>query len=140
MKRTFKSSLMTLGAMVLISAFLFAVGVVTPEKYPLYDIALGGVVFMFCSSPLVILVAIVSGISTLMNRNQDKEKRKHDFTDFGFDEDYRMEEIMQRLSSEQQVYLENRLRNSRLGVNSDDGELMSLNDLLDDFDSKEKRL
>lgn len=140
MKRTFKNSLMTLGAMVLISAFLFAIGVVTPESSPLYDLALGSLVFMFCSSPLVILLAIVSGIATLVNRGKGDEKQKREFTDFGFDDDSRLEEIMQRLSPEQQDYLENRLRNSRLGVSSDDGELMSLNDLLDDFDSKEKRL
>ncbi len=140
MKQTFKGSLMTLGAMMIISAFLFAVGVVTPESSAIYNAALGAVVFMMCSSPLVMLVAIVSGIATLVNQGQGKAKRKREFTDFGFDNDQRLEDIMQRLSPEQQIYLENKLRNNRLGVNTDDGELMSLDDLLDDFDSKEKRM
>ena len=65
---------------------------------------------------------------------------KREFTDFDFGDDSHLEEIMQRLSPEQQVYLENRLRNSRLGISSDDGELMSLNDLLDEFDSEEQGL
>lgn len=138
MKSTFKSSLMSLGAMVLLSAFLFAMIVVIPESILLYDIALGGVVFMMCSSPLVILIAIVSGIATAISSFSGQEKKKRDFTDFGLDDDSRMDEIMSRLTAEQQIYLENKLRNSRLGISSD-GELMSMDDLLDDFDSKEKR-
>lgn len=141
MKRTFKGSLMALGAMVLISAFLFAIGVINPETSPLYDLALGGVVFMLCSSPLVILVAIVSGIATAISSfsGSGQEKKKRKFTDLGFDDDSRMDEIMRRLTPEQQVYLDNKLRNSRLGINSDDGELVSLDSLLNDFDKKEKR-
>lgn len=140
MKRTFKGSLILFGVMCFLFSAMIGIIGTTDEGTLINNIALGtGVTLLFSSFP-VMLTIIVSGIGTLISRGQGDEKRKREFTDFGFDDDSRLEEIMQRLSPEQQVYLENRLRNSRLGVNSDDGELMSLNDLLDDFDSKENRM
>ena len=142
MERTFKNSLMTLGAMFMISAICFGMIVATPEGGLIYNTALGLFVTLMCSSPLVILFSLISGIRLLIEKftgNSQKKKRVYD--DFTYDDevDANLDDIMARLSPEQQVYLEERLESQRLGV-GDDGELMSINELLDSYEEKEKRL
>lgn len=139
MKRTFIGSLMALGAMFIITAVLFGIGVGVGEASVLYNIALGGVVMMMCLSPLVILTTIISGIGTLINRLKGVEKQKRGYDNFAFDEDMELDDIMAQLSPQQQDYLQERLRNNRLGVGND-GELMSMNDLLNSYEEKEKRM
>ena len=140
MKRTLKGSLYVLGAMIAIATIAIAVGVGVTKESSLYNPMIGILAALIFSSPIVMLVAIISGIGTLVNRGHSDEKRKREFTDFSFHDDSQLEEIMLRLSPEQQIYLDNKLRNNRLGVNTDDGELMSLDELMDDFDSIEKRM
>lgn len=139
MKRTFIGSLMTLGTMFIITAVLFGIGVGAGEASVLYNIALGGVVMMMCLSPLVILTTIISGIGTLINRLRGVEKQKRGYDNFAFDEDMELDDIMAQLSPQQQDYLQERLRNNRLGIGND-GELMSMNDLLNSYEEKEKRM
>ncbi|MGB7341390.1 MAG: hypothetical protein WBC91_21015 [Phototrophicaceae bacterium] len=142
MKRTFKGSLITLGTMFLTIAILFGVLVATPEDTLFYNMLTGIMVAGICSSPLVMLVTIVSGIATLADRlqNGSKTKRKNDdfYTNFN-ESDMDIDDIMRRLTPEQQAYLQQRLHNNRLGVGSD-GELVSMNDLLNDFDQEQSQM
>lgn len=135
MKRWFKNSLFTLGAMFVIAAVAIGVAVGAGEKSFLYNPMLGMFATMFCVSPLPTLIAIITGIGSLVENFSGQGKRKRDYTDFGFNDDYRMQEIMSHLSPEEQDYLQERLHNSRLGI-SDDGEITSLDDL---FQEDEKR-
>lgn len=143
MERTFKGSLITLGAMFLIASFFVGLGVATPEGTLLNSIGAGGFITLLCSSPLVMLIAVVSGIRSLINRVQGagkKKKKKNDFADFSFadsNSDMQLEDIMRELSPQQQAYLERRLHSSRLGVGND-GELVSINDLLNEYDESEE--
>ena len=139
MRRTFFGSLTTLGAMFILSAILFGISVGAGEASALYNIALGGVTMMMCLSPLVMLVTIVSGVGTLINWFRGNEKRKRGYEHFALDEDIELDDIMAQLSPEQQAYLQDRLRNKRLGVGND-GELMSMNELLSQYDEKDKRM
>lgn len=139
MKRTFRDSLILFSLMLFLFCIMASVGGIVGRRTPLYDLTESTAFWLVLFSLPVILVTIASGIGTLLNRSQDKGKHKQKNTNFGYNNDSRIEEIMQRLSPEQRVYLENQLQNSRLGVNTDDGELMPLNDLLEDSDSKEKR-
>ncbi|MEM9952296.1 MAG: hypothetical protein AAF846_11875 [Chloroflexota bacterium] len=141
MERTFKGSLFTLGGMFLAMAIMFGLGVATPENSPIYNVALGTVVALMCSSPVVMLVAIISGVGSLINRtqgNQGKSKRKREFDTFTYNNnDAVLEDIMEQLSPEQQAYLERRLQNSSMGVGND-GELISIDDLLSDYDQEQR--
>lgn len=139
MRRTFLGSLFTLGAMVVLSSLLFGIGVAVGEMSALYSVALGGVVMMMCLSPMVVLIAIISGIGTAINYFRGNAKQKRGYDDLAFDEDIELDDIMAQLSPEQQAYLQERLRNARLGVGND-GELMSMNDLLNSYEEKEKRM
>ncbi|MGJ3240191.1 MAG: hypothetical protein ACFE0Q_15900 [Anaerolineae bacterium] len=137
MKKTFRTALMTLGSMFLLMSFMFIGIIFTPENSQVYEALLGVMVVLFCSSPLVVLVAAVSGIGALLERFDGSQKRKREFHDFDLDYDGdQLANIMQRLTPEQQAYLEERLQQQRLGLGSD-GEIVSLDDLFEE--SKQKR-
>lgn len=142
MKQTFKNSLTALGIMFLTISILFGVLVATPENTALYNTLTAIMVAGICSSPLVMLVAVVSGIATLVDRfqNGSKSKRKNDelYTHFT-ESDIELDDIMRRLTPDQQDYLQQRLRNNRLGVGSD-GELVSMNDVLRDFNQERNQM
>lgn len=139
MRRAFIGSLVTLGVMFIIASISVGIGVATPEGSLLNSVAAGTFITMLCSSPLVFLVALVTGIATLVERLQGKQKRKRSYENFAFDEDIELDDIMARLTPDQQAYLQEQLRSNRLGLGND-GELMSMNDLLDSYEEKEKRM
>ena len=118
---------MTLGVMFMVSAICFGVGVATPEGTFAYNTALGLLVTLICSSPLVILFSIISGVRLLIDKfTGNSQKKKRVYEDVAFnnnnDGDMALDDIMARLSPQQQAYLEERLQSQRLGV-GDDGEL-----------------
>ncbi|GAB5493345.1 MAG: hypothetical protein Phog2KO_35600 [Phototrophicaceae bacterium] len=142
MEKTFKNSLMVLGAMFMISAICFGIGVATPDESFINNAALGLLVTLICSSPLVILFSIISGVRLLIDKfTGNSQKKKRVYEDFAYDDeaDANLDDIMAQLSPQQQAYLEERLQSQRLGV-GDDGELMSINDLLDNYEEKEKQM
>lgn len=136
MKRWFKNSLFTLGAMFILSAVAMGIGVAAGEKSFLYDPMLGVIVAMMCVSPLPIIIAIVTGIGTLIESTTGSGKQKRKNMGSGIHDDYQLQQIMNSLTPEQQIYLEERLRNSRLGVGND-GEIISMDDLFDDDSSQQ---
>ena len=136
MKRWFKNTLFTLGAMFVLSAIAMGVGVAAGEKSFLYDPMLGVIVAMMCVSPLPIVIAIITGIGTLVESTTGSGKQKRKNIDIGIHDDARLRQIMQRLTPEQQIYLEERLRNNRLGVGND-GEIISMDDLFEDDSSQQ---
>ena len=52
-------------------------------------------------------------------------------------QDARLERIMEKLSPQERAYLERRLADQEVGL-GDDGERVSMHDLLDEFDEKSK--
>ncbi len=139
MRRAFIGSLVTLGVMFIIASISVGIGVATAEGSLLNSVAAGTFITMLCSSPLVFLVALVSGIATLVERLKGKQKRKRVYENFDFNEDIELDDIMARLTPDQQNYLQEQLRSNRLGLGND-GELMSMNELLNNFEEKEKRM
>jgi len=141
MRKTFLRALATLGAMVMVGAGMLGVAVVAGEASILFGVAIGIIVFLTCLSPLVMLVSAIAGIGALVdwsqNRNRQEKRKREFYDDFGDDEDMNMDDIMSRLTPQQQAYLQDQLRQSRLGVGTD-GEMMSMSDLLKTY-KKEKR-
>lgn len=78
-------------------------------------------------------IAMVMAITGLASRNVDKQKREY-ITDF-VDEDERLENIMRKLSTDEKQYIQSLIAAKRMGI-ADDGELTTLNDLLDDDDKR----
>jgi hypothetical protein len=133
MRRIFKGSLYTLVGFFGLFFFAMILGAGFPDGTFLNNLGTGVMAATMCSTPILLLVAFVTGIGTLFERNTASATSKHK-NDFGMDfEPYpaRLAGIMNQLSPDDRAYLEEQLANRRLGVSSD-GELMSLDELLDD--------
>ena len=111
-------------------------GVAVGESSALYDTFIGLVAAVMCTSPFLILTSLITGIGSYLQRNKEK-KKKHDFIYGDFD-DERIERIMSQLSPQDQAYLEQRLADREVGF-GDDGEIVSMEDLLSEFEQKSKR-
>ncbi|MDQ7028169.1 MAG: hypothetical protein Q9P44_21710, partial [Anaerolineae bacterium] len=136
MRRIFKGSLYTMLGFFGIFFFAMILGAGFPNGSTAYSLGIGLAAAVVCSSPIVMLTALITGIGTLVERNSGsstkyKNKRKNDFL-ADFDQNpRRLQHIMSQLSPDDRAYLQEELANRRLGV-SNDGELISLDDLLDD--------
>jgi hypothetical protein len=87
-------------------------------------------VFGACMSPFIALIALITGIGTLVEgRAGTSSKRKNDYlADLNTNPD-RLQRILRQLSPEDRDYLQQQLAVRKLGV-SGDGELMSLDELM----------
>ena len=95
-----------------------------------YDIASGLLGAVVCTTPLVGLTALVAGVGNWRERRAGASaKRKNDFIAEFEENPARLQDILRRLSPEDRAYLQQHLAASKLGV-SDDGELMSLDELI----------
>jgi hypothetical protein len=98
-----------------------------------------GMVPIFFILPLLVLGIIVTGIGTLLQGKQDS-KQKRDFMpydDYGM-QDARLERIMKQISPQDRAYLERRLADQEVGLGND-GEIISMDDLLNEYEEKSKR-
>lgn len=134
MQRIFRGSLYTLLGFLAIFFVAVIAGVGFPEGSLIYGLGTGLAAAVICTTPFVLLTSVITGIGTMIQRNtnlQMDEKLKNDFL-ADFDENpARIQQIMQQLSPSDRAYLQQVLSARRLGV-SGDGELMSLDELLDD--------
>lgn len=110
--------------------FSVAVG----EESAYYDVGIGLVAALMLTSPFLALTSLITGIGSYMRRDDEKRK-KNEFMYGGDFDDARLERIMNQLSPQDQAYLERRLADREVGL-SDDGEIVSMNDLLDEFEQK----
>lgn len=113
-----------------------------PEGSFLSNIGDGLGVAAICTAPLVALLATITGIGTLIERftNQDSgEKQKREFSGNFQADSPELQRILNRLSASDREYLEDYLAARRLGL-ADDGEMMSLEDLIHDADDDIKAL
>ena len=76
-------------------------------------------------------IAMVMAISGIASRTVDKDKMP--YVNNIVSEDERLDNILNKLSDEEQDYIEGLIASKRMGI-ADDGELTSLDDLLDDED------
>jgi hypothetical protein len=120
-------------------AFSFVVG--TGEETALNNLALGGTTFfLFLMIPLFLSTLISGGALTFQrwrggNRAEDKAKRKYNTSLYDLSENERLDRIMARLSLEEREYLEDLLVAREMGL-TDDGELTSLDDVLEQFERR----
>lgn len=112
---------------------LFFIGIMVmmgfPDQSLISNLGLGLATAVICTSPLVFLTFVVSGIGSLFQRNA-LPKMKNDMLAMAQDNPERLDDIMQQLSPSDRAYLQRMLDTKRLGI-SDDGELMSLDELLE---------
>lgn len=142
MRKTFTRSLLFLGGMFVTLTILFFTMIILGEESIIGQLLLNSSVFLLCASPLVMLVTVFSGLGLLWQSATNTQKKKKseysDLSDFSFDSDDEMDAIMARLTPEQQDFLQEKLAKRELGLGAD-GEIVSMNDLLDEFESKKKR-
>ncbi len=155
MRGKFQGSLSVLGVMFIIGAISIGIYGSTAEGTFLSNTAFVTLVALICISPFALLQTFMNGLATLIEflsggdkqkQNSDtypfedverKQKLKNEHEPFPFDDEFEIDEIMAQLSPEQQKFLQKKLRNNSLGI-GDDGELVSINELLSDYDEKEK--
>ena len=132
MRRIFKGSMYTLLGFLVLFFFAMILGAGFPEGTTQYSLGIGVAAAVICSTPLVMLVMFVTGIASWIERNTGSASKRKNDLGMGV-EPYpaRLARIMNQLSSDDRAYLQEQLANRRLGVSSD-GELMSLDELLDD--------
>lgn len=119
-----------------ISIFL---GAGFPDGSFFSGVGVGLVAALFCTTPFLLLFMMVTGIGTLIERNSSPEKRKRDWSaDFYSSDDQRLRQILSRLSADDRAFLEAKLAERSLGLH-DDGEIVSLDDLLDEDSRKRYR-
>ncbi len=124
-----------------VSVFLMGA---TPENSSIYNIGLGFLSATLCTSPLVGLSLLVSGIGALVEIFNDeatgtiKRKRRPTMDMDHLDDSQRMRRIMAQLTPQDRDYLRERLAAQRLGL-SDDGELVSLDEVLSDDEASDRR-
>jgi hypothetical protein len=126
--------------MLFVAAFLAGA---TPENSTLYNTGMGLMVATACVSPFIGVSLLVSGIGSIMetvNRNQssEKRKRKNRLPLEDMDDDHRIRRIMAQLTPPDRDYLHERLADRQLGL-SDDGEMVSLDDILADYDDSSQQ-
>ena len=132
MRRIFKGSMYTLLGFFVLFFFAMILGAGFPDGTFLNNLGTGVMAATMCSTPILLLVAFVTGIGTLFERNTGSgSKLKNDFGMALEPYPARLARIMNQLSPDDRTYLQEQLANRRLGVSSD-GELMSLDELLDD--------
>jgi hypothetical protein len=100
------------------------------------DMASGLAAAILCTTPHVLLFMLITGIGTLRENRNEPEKRKRDMaSEFYTSDEERLQRILNRLSADDREFLEAQLAGRNLGLH-DDGEIVSLTDLLDDQESR----
>ena len=138
MSRIFKWSRNTLLAFIPMFFFgiLFAVTFGEGTLLGSFGTALIGAVF--CTAPFVGLTALISGIGNLVEqRTRPHGKFKNDFLADVEQHPARLQQILNQLSPKDRAYLQQQLASRKLGV-TDDGELMSLDELIAQDDSEDE--
>lgn len=131
MRRIFKGSLYTMLGFLGIFFFAMILGAGFPDGTFLNNMGTGLLAAVMCSLPFVLLTTLITGIGTLVERRSgSSSKRKNDLLADFEQNPRRLQYIMKQLSPDDRAYLQEHLANRRLGV-SNDGELVSLDDLLD---------
>lgn len=137
MKRIFRWTLYGYAIYFVLTFIAMFISVAASEGTGLYDVGIALLAAIMITSPFLVLTSLVTGIASYMRRNQG-EKQKLDFMPYE-DSDYsRLERIMNQLSPQDRAFLERKLADKEVGL-SDDGEIVSMNDLLDKNEEKSKR-
>jgi hypothetical protein len=140
MRRMYQWSSRVLLALIVLFILGMAISVGFPEETLIHNLSVVVGVFGMCMSPFIALIALITGIGTLVEgRVGTSSKRKNDYlADLDAHPD-RLQRILRQLSPEDRDYLQQQLAVRKLGV-AGDGELMSLDELLADDDSEERSL
>lgn len=93
---------------------------------------------LVCFSPFALVGIIAIRINSFMQNKQTGKKKKRDFMGDAHYNDIGMQDIMSKLSPQERAYLERQLADREVGF-GDDGEIVSMEDLLSDFEEKSKR-
>src|SRR5688572_25019826 len=142
MRRMYRWSSRVLLALIVMFALGMAISVGFPEETLIHNLSVVVGVFGMCMSPFIALIALITGIGTLVEgRVGTSNKRKNDFLADLDNHPDRLQRILRQLSPEDRNYLQQQLAVRKLGV-SGDGELMSLDDLLanDNSDDEQRSL
>lgn len=138
MKRIFRWTLYGFAIYFVVAFIAIFAGIAVGESSEFYDIFIGLVAALMLTAPFLALTSLITGIGSWMQNRQDS-KEKRDFMpydDYGM-QDARLERIMKQISPQDRAYLERRLADREVGL-SDDGEIVSMSDLLDEFEQKSK--
>jgi hypothetical protein len=130
MHRMYRWSSRVLLALIVMFALGMAISVGFPEETLIHNLSVVVGVFSMCMTPFIALIAMITGIGTLVERRTGTStKRKNDYLAHLDNHPDRLQRILRQLSPEDRDYLQQQLAVRKLGV-SGDGELMSLDELI----------
>jgi hypothetical protein len=116
-----------------IAYFFGLVAAILLQRTEMADFGVSLGTAIICTAPILLLFMIITGIGTLRERrDQSEEKRKRDWSaDFYSDDEQRLRQILDRLSADDRAFVESKLAGRSYRLN-EDGEIVSLGELLDD--------
>ena len=120
-RKSFKGLLIAITAVSATAFISFWEMAATLEFYGLAPWVFG---ISLCTIPFIMLGILITGIYLLIYPNSERKQKR------GF-ENARLDQV----SPQERAYLEQRLTDREVGL-SDDGEIVSMNDLLDEFEQK----
>jgi hypothetical protein len=132
MRKWFQRSLWV-GSAYFIGLFVAIMSSILYQDSAVVQFATSFAVAIICTAPILLLFMIITGIGTLRERrDQSEEKRKRDWSaDFYSDDEQRLRQILDRLSADDRAFVESKLAGRSYRLN-EDGEIVSLGELLDD--------
>lgn len=133
----FKRLLIALASVSTAFMFLILGMLFIPEETIFFEFLtflLGAMIF---SLPFLLLGILATGLEILIKSNQKKKKKYNLMYEIGSD-DVQLQYIMRKLSPEERTYLDERLAEREMGIR-DDGEMVSIDELLSEFEEKSKR-
>jgi hypothetical protein len=139
MKRIFRWTLYGFAIYFVLAFIAIFAGIAVGEESELYNVFIGLVAALILTSPFLALTSLITGIGSYRQGKQDS-KQKRDFMpydDYGM-QDARLERIMKQISPQDRAYLERRLADQEVGLGND-GEIISMDDLLNEYEEKSKR-
>ena len=142
MRRWFKIFAYTLLGFIPLLFIALFLGVGFPESSMLANIGDGLGVAVICTLPLIAILATITGIGALIERylaGNFSEKQKRDVIMNVQVDSPDLQRILNRLSDSDREVLENYLTVHQLGL-TDDGEMMSLDELLNGADDDIKSM
>ena len=131
MRRMYQWSSRVFLALIVMFALGMAISVGFPEETLIHNLSVVVGVFSMCMTPFIALIAMITGIGTLVERRTgtSTSKRKNDYLAGLDNHPDRLQRILRQLSPEDRDYLQQQLAVRKLGI-SGDGELMSLDELM----------
>lgn len=133
----FKRLLIAVGTVSTATVFLLiTILLFVQDNTVLFDILTFFLGSLVCSLPFLLLGILATGLELLLKSTQKKKKIAE--PSYTINDDMRLQDIMSKLFPQERAFLESRLAKREFGL-GDDGEMLSVDDLLSEFEEKSKR-